>query len=47
MNILLVRGKPTFMDMIVGIPIGLVYRSHRPEVRPLRRDSRSGIGDRS
>ncbi len=25
MNILLVRGKPTFMDMIVGIPIGLVY----------------------
>ncbi|MGH9338198.1 MAG: B12-binding domain-containing radical SAM protein [Acidobacteriota bacterium] len=25
MNILLMRGKPTFMDMIVGIPIGLVY----------------------
>ncbi|RPI26132.1 MAG: radical SAM protein [Acidobacteria bacterium] len=25
MNILLVRAKPTFMDMIVGIPIGLVY----------------------
>ncbi|MDA2933723.1 B12-binding domain-containing radical SAM protein [Acidobacteria bacterium AH-259-D05] len=25
MNILLIRGKPTFMDMIVGIPIGLVY----------------------
>ena len=27
MNILLVRGKLTFMDMIVGIPIGLVYLS--------------------
>ncbi|MDA2930190.1 B12-binding domain-containing radical SAM protein [Acidobacteria bacterium AH-259-O06] len=25
MNILLIRAKPTFMDMIVGIPIGLVY----------------------
>jgi anaerobic magnesium-protoporphyrin IX monomethyl ester cyclase len=25
MNILLIRGKPTFMDMIVGIPIGLAY----------------------
>ncbi|GAB4250076.1 MAG: radical SAM protein [Acidobacteriota bacterium] len=25
MNILLVRGKPTFMDFIVGIPIGLAY----------------------
>lgn len=25
MNILLVRGKPTFMDFIIGIPIGLVY----------------------
>ncbi len=25
MNILLIRGKPTFMDMVVGIPIGLVY----------------------
>jgi len=25
MDILLIRAKPTFMDMIVGIPIGLVY----------------------
>ena len=25
LNILLIRAKPTFMDMIVGIPIGLVY----------------------
>lgn len=25
MNILLIRAKPSFMDMIVGIPIGLVY----------------------
>ena len=25
LNVLLIRGKPTFMDMIVGIPIGLVY----------------------
>ena len=25
MNILLIRGKPTFMDFIVGIPIGLAY----------------------
>jgi anaerobic magnesium-protoporphyrin IX monomethyl ester cyclase len=25
MNILLIRAKPTFTDMIVGIPIGLVY----------------------
>ncbi len=25
MNILLIRGKPTFMDFIVGIPIGLTY----------------------
>lgn len=42
MNILLVRGKPTFMDMIVGIPIGLVYiapiaerRGHYVEVLDL------------
>lgn len=25
MNILLIRGKPTFMDFIVGIPIGLAH----------------------
>lgn len=25
LNILLIRAKPTFMDMIVGIPIGLAY----------------------
>ena len=25
MNVLLIRGKPTFMDFIVGIPIGLAY----------------------
>ena len=25
MNILLIRGKPTFMDFILGIPIGLAY----------------------
>ncbi|MBI4447244.1 MAG: cobalamin B12-binding domain-containing protein [Acidobacteria bacterium] len=42
MNILLVRAKPTFMDMIVGIPIGLVYiapvaekRGHHVEVLDL------------
>ena len=42
MNILLVRGKPTFMDMIVGIPIGLVYiapiaqgRGHHVEILDL------------
>ena len=33
LNILLVRGKPTFMDMIVGIPIGLVYVAPIAEVR--------------
>ncbi len=25
MNVLLIRAKPTFMDMILGIPIGLAY----------------------
>ena len=42
MNVLLVRGKPTFMDMIVGIPIGLVYvapiaerRGHHVEILDL------------
>ena len=42
MNILLIRGKPTFMDMIVGIPIGLVYiapiaeqRGHHVEILDL------------
>jgi radical SAM superfamily enzyme YgiQ (UPF0313 family) len=42
MNVLLVRGKPTFMDMIVGIPIGLVYvapiaesRNHDVEILDL------------
>ena len=45
MNILLVRGKPTFMDMIVGIPIGLVYiapiaqrRGHYVEILDLALD---------
>ena len=45
MNILLVRGKPTFMDMIVGIPIGLVYiapiaqrKGHHTEVLDLALD---------
>lgn len=33
MNILLIRGKPTFMDMIVGIPIGLVYIAPLAEKR--------------
>ena len=42
MNILLIRAKPTFMDMIVGIPIGLVYiapiaerRGHHVEILDL------------
>ncbi len=42
MNILLIRGKPTYMDMIVGIPIGLVYvapmaqkRDHHVEILDL------------
>lgn len=42
MNILMIRAKPTFMDMIVGIPIGLVYiapmaerRGHHVEVLDL------------
>ncbi len=33
MNILLIRGKPTFMDMVVGIPIGLVYIAPGAEQR--------------
>lgn len=39
MNVLLIRGKPTFMDFIVGIPIGLAYiapiaiaRGHHVEI---------------
>ncbi len=46
MNILLVRGKPTFMDMIVGIPIGLVYiapiaqkKGHHVEILDLALES--------
>ncbi len=46
MNILLIRGKPTFMDMIVGIPIGLVYiapiarkRGHHVEILDLALES--------
>jgi anaerobic magnesium-protoporphyrin IX monomethyl ester cyclase len=46
MNILLVRAKPTFMDMIVGIPIGLVYvapmairRGHYVEILDLALES--------
>ncbi len=42
MNILLIRAKPTFMDMIVGIPIGLAYvapmaerRGHHVEILDL------------
>lgn len=42
MNILLIRGKPTFMDFIVGIPIGLAYiapiarqRGHHVEILDL------------
>lgn len=42
MNILLVRGKPTFMDFILGIPIGLAYiapiaqrRGHHVEILDL------------
>lgn len=42
MNILLLRGKPTFMDFIVGIPIGLAYiapmarqRGHHVEILDL------------
>jgi anaerobic magnesium-protoporphyrin IX monomethyl ester cyclase len=42
MNVLLVRGKPTFMDFIVGIPIGLAYiapvaqrRGHHVEILDL------------
>lgn len=42
LNILLIRGKPTFMDMIVGIPIGLAYiaplaerRGHHVEILDL------------
>ncbi|MFQ5739208.1 MAG: B12-binding domain-containing radical SAM protein [Acidobacteriota bacterium] len=47
MNILLVRGKPTFMDMIVGIPIGLVYiapigekKGHHVEILDLALEAR-------
>jgi len=46
MNILLIRAKPTFMDMIVGIPIGLVYiapiaekRGHHVEILDLALES--------
>ena len=46
LNLLLVRGKPTFMDMIVGIPIGLVYvapiaeqRGHHVEILDLALES--------
>ncbi|MFZ0430445.1 MAG: radical SAM protein [Acidobacteriota bacterium] len=42
MNILLIRGKPTFMDFILGIPIGLAYiapiaqrRGHHVEILDL------------
>lgn len=33
MNILLIRGKPTFMDFILGIPIGLAYIAPVAEAR--------------
>jgi anaerobic magnesium-protoporphyrin IX monomethyl ester cyclase len=46
MNILLIRAKPTFMDMIVGIPIGLVYvapmairQGHQVEILDLALES--------
>jgi radical SAM superfamily enzyme YgiQ (UPF0313 family) len=46
MNILLIRGKPTFMDFIVGIPIGLVYiapiaekKGHHTEILDLALES--------
>lgn len=46
MNILLIRAKPTFMDMILGIPIGLVYiapiaerKGHHVEILDLALES--------
>ncbi|MEE8348174.1 MAG: radical SAM protein [Acidobacteriota bacterium] len=49
LNLLLIRGKPTFMDMIVGIPIGLVYvapmaeqRGHHVEILDLALESDPG-----
>lgn len=46
LNLLLIRGNPTFMDMIVGIPIGLVYiapiaeqRGHYVEILDLGLES--------
>ncbi|MGW8178897.1 MAG: B12-binding domain-containing radical SAM protein [bacterium] len=46
MNILLIRGKPTFMDFIVGIPIGLAYiapiaekKGHHTEILDLALES--------
>jgi len=46
LSVLLIRGKPTFMDMIVGIPIGLVYvapiaeqRGHHVEILDLALES--------
>ena len=46
MNVLLIRGKPTFMDFIVGIPIGLAYiapiaekKGHHVEILDLALES--------